>query len=427
MMNYPKIFGLLLIAFALGSTACEDQIDDLLGRTITASSIQVVDDYPDPIEAFVAENYPNDPIDEVEEEIHDGSTIVYEVELESGLELIFDENGNLLYIDDDYDDNSDDDIDPSELPQSVIDHVSINYPGAVIVEAELDDDGFEVELSDGTELYFDLNGGYEGVEEYNDDEFDDDDEIDPATLPQSVLDYIVANYPGTTIDEAELDDEDGYEVELSDGTELYFDLQGNYISTDYDDVDDYYDQNEDNYIDPADLPQNVLDYIAANYPGLTIDEAEFDDEDGYEVELSDDTELYFDLSGNFIGTDDDDDSDDGNDNPFGLPQNIIDYIETNFPGLAIDEVDFDDDEGYEIELSDDTELYFDLNGNFIGADDLGNPYNLPQIILDFINENYPNAVIEEVDFDLEEGYEIDLTDGTELYFDADGNFIGIDD
>ena len=61
---------------------------------------------------------------------------------------------------------------------------------------------------------------------------------------------------------------------------------------------------ESQYIDPADLPQVILDYIISNYPDETIIEAEIDSDGNYEVSLSNGYELYFDKDGNFIRLDD---------------------------------------------------------------------------------------------------------------------------
>ena len=43
-----------------------------------------------------------------------------------------------------------------------------------------------------------------------------------------------------------------------------------------------------------------------------------------------------------------------------LPEAILDYLNTNYPNIGIDEV--------EIELNNDLELYFDLNGNFLSVE-----------------------------------------------------------
>ena len=65
------------------------------------------------------------------------------------------------------------------------------------------------------------------------------------------------------------------------------------------------------------------------------------------------------------GYDDDDDDDDVNLN--SLPQTIIDYIEANYPNLTIDEIEFEHG-NYEIEFTNDLELLFDQNGQFIKAE-----------------------------------------------------------
>jgi uncharacterized membrane protein YkoI len=146
--------------------------------------------------------------------------------------------------------------------------------------------------------------------------------VDPDSLPSAVQTYVGNNYPNATIYEAELDDECGqdvYEVELSNGVELYFDLQGNFLGTDddfdCDDDDDGY-EDEDDYVDPDSLPASLLTYLVNNYPNDSIYEAELEDECGqdvYEVELSSGLELYFNLQGNFLGTEDDFGCDDDDD------------------------------------------------------------------------------------------------------------------
>ncbi len=336
--------------------------------------------------AYLEANHPGltQQIEEAELEYYFGEYFL-EVEFGKRGEMIFNADGELLCSYDDQDRMDDENghkIDSDELPQSVLDYIAENYPDAEIEEAELDDDGYEVELDNGVELYFDLDGNLVGTDDDEDEEEgEDDDDIDPTALPQSILDYIAANYPGVEIDEAEVDD-DGYEVELDNGVELYFDLDGNLVGTD-DDEDDEEGEDDDD-IDPTALPQSILDYIAANYPGVEIDEAEVDD-DGYEVELDNGVELYFDLDGNLVGTDDDEDSDedegsdededkgsDDDDDDLipvdALPQSILDYIAENYPDATIVKAEKDDDK-YEVNLNTGVELYFDLEGNFLGKDD----------------------------------------------------------
>lgn len=238
----------------------------------------------------------------------------------------------------------------ADLPQAINYHLQSSFPNSSIRSAEKDPDfGYEVEISSGWELYYDLNANFLYKESNQGD--DDDIPVPISSLPAAIANYISANYPGESIMWAEWDD-DEYEVYLSNGRELYFDRNGYFLYAEQDDVP----------VDPSALPQNILDYVAQNYPNATIVSAERDDQ-YYELELSNGFELYFDLNGNFLGVDIDDQSVD----PANLPQPILDYVQQNYPNQTIVEAEIDDNM-YELELSNEVELYFDLQGNFLYAD-----------------------------------------------------------
>lgn len=195
-----------------------------------------------------------------------------------------------------------------------------------------------------------------------------DDYINTAALPQAILIYISTNYPDNTIKEAEVEDNNNYEVELNNGTELIFDQQGNFLGIDDDGDDDFGDED----IAPGDLPANILDFIATYFPGTTIEEAERENNGNYEIELSNDVEIIFDADGTFLGRADDDDNDDKDDEDIEvseLPQVILDYIETNYPDNAIIEAEREDDNGFEVTLNNGVELEFDADGTFLDAED----------------------------------------------------------
>ena len=64
--------------------------------------------------------------------------------------------------------------------------------------------------------------------------YDDDEYLNTSDLPTAILNYLSTNYPNIAIDEAEL--EDGiYEIELVNGLELEFDINGNFLSVEMDD------------------------------------------------------------------------------------------------------------------------------------------------------------------------------------------------
>lgn len=119
----------------------------------------------------------------------------------------------------------DDQIDPAQLPANIMDHISANHAGQDVMFAKYDDDEgyFEVYLSGAVELYFSRNGQL----------LYKDRGIDPVTLPQPILDYLLREHPGADIVWAELDD-DEYEILLSNCLELYFDESGRFLYSERD-------------------------------------------------------------------------------------------------------------------------------------------------------------------------------------------------
>lgn len=198
--------------------------------------------------------------------------------------------------------------------------------------------------------------------------FNADVHVSTSNLPQDILDYITTNYPEATIREAEIEDNNNFEVYLSNGLELIFDEDGNFLGIDDDGNDDFGDEHLSN----SEIPQNILDFIGQYFPGAEIDEAEIENNGNYEIELEDDVELIFDSEGNFLGKGEDENEDDDDDeeiNPADLPQNILDYISENYPDNSIIEAELEDDGEYEVTLNNGVELEFDSEGNFLSAED----------------------------------------------------------
>lgn len=213
--------------------------------------------------------------------------------------------------------NADVHVSTSSLPQDILDYVTTNYPDATIREAEIEDNNnFEVYLSNGLELIFDEDGNFLGIDDDSDDDFGDEHQSN-SEIPQNILDFIEQYFPGAEIDEAEIENNGNYEIELEDDVELIFDSDGNFLGRGEDENED---DDDDEEINPADLPQNILDYISENYPDNSIIEAELEDDGEYEVTLNNGVELEFDSEGNFLsaedgnGEDDDDDDDEDDEN-----------------------------------------------------------------------------------------------------------------
>ncbi|MDX1762176.1 MAG: PepSY-like domain-containing protein [Christiangramia sp.] len=223
--------------------------------------------------------------------------------------------------------------------------------GLLVLGACSDDD-------DGSENEVDLNARY----------FNADVHVSTSSLPQDILDFVTTNYPGATIREAEIEDNNNFEIYLSNGLELVFNQDGDFLGIDDDDNDDFGDE----YLQISEIPQNILDFIAANFPDVDIDEAERENNGNYEIELENDVELIFDANGNFLGQGEDENEEDHDDeeiNPADLPQNILDYITENYPNNTIIEAEKEDDGKYEVTLNNGVELEFDSEGNFLNAED----------------------------------------------------------
>lgn len=278
--------GELIIALDLGDFL-DDEEDDWEDIEIS--------DLPQVILDYVATNYPDAAIEEAGKDLDNGDFIVI---LDNGLVLIFDKDGVFLEVWEDDEDEDWEDLDLADIPQAILDYVAANHATAVIEEAavNLEDGSFAIFLDSEIVLLFDKDGNF--LEEMTYDEFDEDDldEIDPEDLPQAVKDYIATNHPTATIEEAEVDAEDGtIYVLLDSDLVLEFDANGTYL-------DEFEEWEEDCVaVDVADLPQAIKDYVVTNYPDRTIEEAWYNAEDKeYYVELDDETVLVFDEAGTFI-------------------------------------------------------------------------------------------------------------------------------
>lgn len=92
------------------------------------------------------------------------------------------------------------------------------------------------------------------------------------------------------------------------------------------------------------------------------------------------------------------------------------------------EVDHDGTE-YDVYLSDGTQIEFDANGDWT---DIDAPFGkslpegiVPEAIVSFVDYKYPGTGINEISR-RNSGYSIELLNGFELYFDSEGRYVGTD-
>ena len=128
------------------------------------------------------------------------------------------------------------------------------------------------------------------------------------------------------------------------------------------------DDDRETVITAADLPTTATTFATTYFPNTTytlVQKKNTVDSDGslYEVKLSSNFEIEFDANGNWIDVD-------GNNQvvPTGIiPEKIQTYVTTNYSDQSVTSID--KETAYiEVKLSNNVELIFDLQGNFIRID-----------------------------------------------------------
>ncbi|TQD40610.1 PepSY-like domain-containing protein [Haloflavibacter putidus] len=408
-----KIFVLSLLFIAF--TACSDDDQNATENSVELSQEQI----PGAITTYVETNFATHSIEQVFKESN-ANQIEYAVFLSQNVQLEFNEALEITQID------AQSALPNAVIPQSILDYVAANYPNQVITDWELEATHQEVELDNGLELEFDLDGNFLGIDQDQDDMEDENEEVlADAEIPSEILDFINTHFASSTIIKAVKETEDNqitYEIYLSGNVQLEFNQALEITQID-----------ALTALPNSVLPQSILDYVAANYPDQAIIGWEL--EANYqEIELANGLELEFDLNGNFIGVDEDEDeSEDENEEVLEeneIPSEILDFINTHFASStlikAIKETE-DNQITYEIYLSGNVQLEFNQALEVVEIDSLTALPNsvLPQNIVDYVAANYPNQTI--VGWELEANQQkVELSNETDLIFDLNANFIGVD-
>lgn len=405
MKNLKLVIMALFVTLSFSSCSNDDDGGDSTSIVLTENETPVA------IQTYVTTHFPSRIIDLATQTTTNG-VVTYEILLSGNTNLVFSDSYDVLEI------SSMDQLPNSVIPQSILDYVAEHYPDNYITEWELEDDYQEVELDNDLELEFTLDGVFIRV-----DHDDDDDEILAiADIPSAITEYISTHFSSSTIIGAWMDNDDDettYEINLDGDIELEFNSQFEIISIE-----------SDSQLPDSVIPQAILDYVAEYYPDNYITEWEL--EDNYqEVELDNDIELEFTLDGVFIRVDSDDDEDD--DDVLALdeiPSAITDYISTHFPSNSVIAAWIDnEDDGveYEIKLSGDIDLKFDSQFQVLKIEsDTQLPDSvIPEAILAYVSENYPSNYITEWELDSNE-QKVELDNDTELTFTLDGVFVSAD-
>lgn len=113
-------------------------------------------------------------------------------------------------------------------------------------------------------------------------------------LPEAANKFIADHFAGTAIvntDQKMSPSADGtfFETRLADGTELDFDKEGNWKEISVKDQKN---------VPVSAIPEPIRTHLSANYPNIAVQVID-KESTGYELELANDVDLYFDLDGKF--------------------------------------------------------------------------------------------------------------------------------
>lgn len=131
--------------------------------------------------------------------------------------------------DDDDDKNDKTEISLDQLPQVSTNFLTQHFPGSTVLRITRDTDHrgseYEVILTNGYEIEFD------GAGEWTDVDAPAGQTVPASVVPDNIANYVAANYQGFGINEISRD-RLGYDVELTSGLDLQFDLNGNFVRVD---------------------------------------------------------------------------------------------------------------------------------------------------------------------------------------------------
>ena len=105
--------------------------------------------------------------------------------------------------------------DPQKLPATAREFIATHFPDTRIALIKIDREGgrtdsYDVLLENGSDLEFDRRG----------------------LIPLRIADYLKRNYPDRPVVKIDRDRR-GYGIELSDGTDLEFNVRGDFLRIDY--------------------------------------------------------------------------------------------------------------------------------------------------------------------------------------------------
>ncbi|GIJ94345.1 hypothetical protein CAPN002_15630 [Capnocytophaga stomatis] len=370
-------------------------------------------------QSFVSKHFSNADVIRTEKE----SNGTYSVDLSNGVEIDFDANGNWINVD-----ARDGQAlsNTAFIPQSILNHITKTYPNNAINSIEKKRTGYEVELVGiKDDVYFDVNGQPIGAGNNNggNGNAGTGNATIIGTVPQVVQtnanSFLKAYFPSTAVVKIEVES-NKVDYDLADGTDIDFDLKGNWINVDA--------RDGQALSNTAFIPQSILNHLRTAYPNNAINGIE-KTVTGYEVELVGiKNDIHFDANGQPIGA-----GGNTNTNVIGTVPQIVqtsanNFLAAYFPSVAVIKIEVESNK-VDYDLANGVDIDFDFNGNWINVDArdgqaLSNTAFIPQSILNHLRTAYPNNAINGIEKTVT-GYEVELVGiKNDIHFNANGQPIG---
>lgn len=300
----------------------------------------------------------------------------------------------------------------SNVPQAILDYVATNYPGWIIDDIDFvripGDKYYEIELEKNGEpdvtLFMKTDGTLikEFVEKTRN-TGNNNNHTYHNNIPEAVQNTFYTRYPKATHVKWEREG-NMYEVDFimeSEQYEAYIQTNGTWVRTE-----------KRINLRTATLPQPIKDYLAANYAGWSIDDADLvttPNDEYYEIEIESrgdqDLTLLIRADGTLVGggnNNPSDDNDEGDVNPNGIPLVVINTFTTMYPNVT--HVEWDR-EGilYEAEFYMNGAEYnalFQADGTWVRTEMDVNlrTSQLPTAVSNYISTNYAGWTIDDADF-----------------------------
>lgn len=115
-----------------------------------------------------------------------------------------------------------------EIPSEIIVYVETHFPDHEIIRAVKEKEGkkksYELTLSEGVKLEFNNKKKITEIEANS--------KLPDSVIPGKILNYVETNYPNNVILKWELEGKSKQKIELNNGLELEFTLDGSFIGID---------------------------------------------------------------------------------------------------------------------------------------------------------------------------------------------------